>query len=416
MGFKKKNEIVENQEVNQETTVDEEKKPVEDFPIERSEEIVSDQSEKEISDSINKEREAFLKKVKKQKIINYSVTGGLFAILVVLLVLALTIGGNKENQWITIAVLVIALLLLIATWLFSKFQRKKIDALQMNYSLFIYETTYKAVFKASDKEDRFKDTKVSLKENFRETFLKNKLYLKINEFNSIDVVSGEMRINEEFVHFDSFLCFAAHRQKNEGAVKFLGRMFVFDYKNKYIPKFRLSFQKKGGKYSFPIDDLEGVKLVEGTDKYNYYSSDPKRKSVLNKKTISLINQIKLDKNIYDVVLAINEGKLYIGIDYSDELINPPTDKVEFKPYRITLEKELLDQVIAICESIYSSNDDVEFNTTTNETVEQETEVVEENNEVTNNDEATTKNEDVKEEVKDKPSNEEVGETKEENKE
>lgn len=326
-----------------------------------SETIESSEKEKSLAERINEKRNEHIKYTKKLKIINYVVTGALFVVLVICLVLALTLGNSSDgnNSYVTIIVLVVAVLLLIGTFVFSKLQRKQIDKSGNTYAMFIYEEAYKIIYDVENSESKFKDVTFNLKENVNDIFLDAKMYTKINQFKALNVISGKALVNDgKEVEFKAFDCAAITAEKGQRGPKFVGRVFVFDFTDKYESGMRVLYQKKGGKLSIPVDDIEDLTCIENNPKYIYYVSKPEYKNVLCSKSIKLINSIKLDKNIIDVICAINNNKLYIGIDYSDEFINLPTDT----PYNesiISKAKKDVETVTEIVEAIYHTNKDVE---------------------------------------------------------
>ena len=60
----------------------------------------------------------------------------------------------------------------------------------------------------------------------------------------------------------------------------------------------------------------------------------------------MLQGFRIDETLIDVILCIKEGKVSIGIDYSDEFINIPVES-EFKINNIKRAKLDLERVLKI---------------------------------------------------------------------
>ncbi len=350
MGFKKEEKKVEVTPLNQENAISKEgeenaneEKVFNPEEVENGEEEVLNvkESEKDLAKRIDEKREEFNKFGKKLKMWNYVVTAVLLIVLVLALVLALTLGNQEGQSWITIVVLCCAIALLVGSFIFSRFQRKKLDAAGNEYVQFVLGETNKEIYSG----DRFKDLTFSITADEKALFDESKMFLNIKTFKAINVSSGFIN-NKPFTVFD---CAASILVKNRPQPRFLGRMFVFDLEGVDL-NLRGLFQLKGKEYSYPVDDLDGLKLIDGNDKYSFYVNDERVKEILNSKLLSIVKKFKIDKTIIDVIVSLNNGKLFVGIDYADDFINVPTkESVNLK--NIAKSKADLEKVIEIREAI-----------------------------------------------------------------
>ena len=351
MGFKKEEKKVEVAPLNEEKTVlkegeetnSDEEKVFNPEEIENGEEEVLNvqESEKDLAKKIDEKREEFNKFGKKLKMWNYVVTAVLLIVLVLALVLALTLGNQEGQSWITIVVLCCAIALLVGSFIFSRFQRKKLDSAGNEYVQFVLGETNKEIYSG----DRFKDLSFTITADEKALFDESKMFLNIKTFKAINVSSGLVN-NKPFTVFD---CAASILVKNRPQPRFLGRMYVFDLEGIDL-NLRGLFQLKGKEYSYPVDDLDGLKLIDGNEKYSFYVNDERVKEVLNTKLLSIVKKFKIDKTIIDVIVSLNNGKLFVGIDYADDFINVPTkESVNLK--NIAKSKADLEKVIEIREAI-----------------------------------------------------------------
>ena len=350
MGFKKeekKAEIVpqvEEKEVKKEgeEVLQNEEEVFNPDELENNEEVLDvKESEKDLAKRIDEKREEFNKFGKKLKMWNYVVTAVLLIVLVLALVLALTLGNEEGQSWVTIVVLCCAIALLVGSFIFSRYQRKRLDKAGNEYVQFVLGETNKEIYTG----DRFKDLTFSITGDQKALFDESKMFLNIKTFKAINVSSGLVN-NKPFTVFD---CAASILVKNRPQPRFLGRMFVFELEGVDL-NLRGLFQLKGKEYSYPVDDLDGLKLVDGNDKYTFYVNDERVKEVLNNKVLSIIKQFKIDKTIIDVIVSLNNGKLFVGIDYADDFINVPT-KESLNLKNIAKSKADLEKVIEIREAI-----------------------------------------------------------------
>lgn len=340
MGFKKEGEKIENVTPIKASEI----KETEEIKEEEIEEVIeTGQNERDLSTKVDEKRQEFNAFNKKLRYINYGVLGLSLVIVVLAFALAMTLGNKEGNSWITILVFCVAIVCFIGIYIFTRIQRKQVEAKSNEYISFVFNETNKLVYS----NPKFKDINITLKgdDSIKELFDKTRIFLNIKSFKAINVVKG--KVND--IDFTAFDCAASILVKNRPQPRFLGRMFVFDLKD-VDPSLRALFQVKGKEYSYPVDDIEEMSLVDGNDKYSFYLNKEEGKKILNNKVLSLIKKFKISKQIIDVIVSINDSKLFIGIDYSDEMINVPTDK-SLNLENIKKQEIDVEHVISIIEEI-----------------------------------------------------------------
>ncbi len=309
--------------------------------------LVEGDSEKELAEKIKVKQDEFNKFTKKLKISNYIVTGVILLVLIGALVIALTLGNGDEdnsNSWITIVVMVFAILLLVASFFFSRYQKKKLEVEGNKYLAYVLTEQNKVIYD----ETYFKDLTYKLSEDKKDTYIASHQFKDIKAFKSINIVNATLlKDGREFLAFD---CAASILlRKNRPQPHFLGRMFIVPLTS-VSEDFKALFQLKGGELSFPVDDIDDLKLVEGNNKFTLYSNSDDVKKIFNTKLINTIKRLRIDKTIIDVIVSINESNLYIGIDYADEFINVPT-KDSYNTNIVLKSKEDIKKVLEIIDLI-----------------------------------------------------------------
>lgn len=336
MALRKKEILVETPLVNEEAVLDE--------VVEGSEEVVETPqvigaSEESIIKAVNDGREAYNVEVKKQKRINLIVTIALIVVLIS--AFGLLIALSKTYEWITYVSLLIMIIATGGSFLFSRSSRKLLSKKALAFMELYFSEINKYIYS----DVNFKDVKTMPNEELKkEVFVDARFYKGIQATKSRNFVSSTYK-NKRMVSCDiagSILV------KNKTSPMFLGKFVDID--NEYDKNFVILFQLKGKELSRPIDDVEGLKLVEGNNKYVIYTNDEQYKKILTKDVINALTSFKIDNRVIDVILSIRKGTTAIGIDYSDEFINVPIEAT-FDIHNTFKSKEDLNKVLKIINSI-----------------------------------------------------------------
>lgn len=312
--------------------------------VEGSEEVVETPqvigaNEESIIKAVNEGKEAYLVEVKKQKRINLIVTITLIVVLIG--AFGLLIGLSKTYEWITYVSLLIMIIATGGSFLFSRSSRKLLTKKAMAFMKLYFTQINKYIYNDAN----FKDVVTMPNEELKkDVFVNARFYKGIQATKSRNFVSSIYN-NKKMVSCDiagSILV------KNKTSPMFLGKFIDID--NDYDKNFVILFQLKGKELSRPIDDTEGLKLVEGNNKYVIYTNDEQYKKILTKEVINALTSFKINNRVIDVILSIRKGTTAIGIDYSDEFINIPIDG-NFDIHNTFKAKEDLNKVLKIINAI-----------------------------------------------------------------
>lgn len=312
--------------------------------VEGSEEVVETPqvigaNEESIIKTVNEGKEAYLVEVKKQKRINLIVTITLIVVLIG--AFGLLIGLSKTYEWITYVSLLIMIIATGGSFLFSRSSRKLLTKKAMAFMKLYFTQINKYIYNDAN----FKDVVTMPNEELKkDVFVNARFYKGIQATKSRNFVSSIYN-NKKMVSCDiagSILV------KNKTSPMFLGKFIDID--NDYDKNFVILFQLKGKELSRPIDDTEGLKLVEGNNKYVIYTNDEQYKKILTKEVINALTSFKINNRVIDVILSIRKGTTAIGIDYSDEFINIPIDG-NFDIHNTFKAKEDLNKVLKIINAI-----------------------------------------------------------------
>lgn len=318
------NEIVEEEaskeqeEVVEETVLDE-LVSVEEEP--EAEEDDDSSFEKEITEKIDNERKNYQDYYKKQKKTNTLITIGVLVLIVggfVMMLLSEKMGG--AGIYIGIAILVLSL---IATFVTSKFLKDRLSQRAQAYVTTLYDTTNDYIFN---------DQNITDLENKGSMQLSQEVFTDCHFYKNIKGTRNRNYVTLKYRGVEMISCDLAANIliKNRTSPMFLGKFY--DYFSNYNNENGvILFQLKGGELSRPLDDVDGLKLVEANSKYTIYTNDENYKKVLNDRVLKELLRFKVDKTLIDVIVSIRHGKVSLGIDYSDEFMNIPVESAfDFK--------------------------------------------------------------------------------------
>ena len=300
------------------------------------------ESQDEIVKNINVAREEYLAYSKKQKRLNYVLTGAVVAIMIVCFVLIIVLGNKEGNSWILYMCLGIMIAVLVLTFILTKVFKNKLSSHAQSYIDFLYKCIDNYLF---NKENFSKSDYLPNQQMDDHLFMDGHFYKNIKGTKSRNLVVTTYK--------DKTLSSADLAGniliKNRTSPMFLGKFY--DYGNNYRGKDKyILFQLKGGQLSRPLDDVDGLTLVEGDDEYCIYTNDQEYKKVFTKKTLSELRKFKIDSTLIDVIFSIREGKTCLGIDYADEFMNIPVES-KFTFDNVRRSEQDLEKVLAVFDTI-----------------------------------------------------------------
>ena len=348
MGFKKYDAAAEEQKAEQEKQLKEDEKSsfslmVEENnkEIEELEALPLDEIQENIIKNIEVSREAYLASTKKQKKYSGLISAGVLLVMVGALVLMVTLSSSVP--WITYVSLAIMIVALTSTFLTTKLFRKKLSASADIYIKTLYTEVNNYLFR--DKE-KFANLDIQPNGQMKdEIFMDARFYKNLRGTKSRNLVAVDYK--GKLLGISDLA--GNVLVKNRLSPMFLGKLY--DYPNTYSQEDkRIIVQIKGGELSRPVDDIDDLKLVDGTKTYAIYTNDENYKKVLPQKTLDQILKLKVDKTLIDVIVSIRPGKTCIGIDYVDEFLNIPVQS-KFDFNNVKRQESDLNKVLNILDQI-----------------------------------------------------------------
>lgn len=178
-------------------------------------------------------------------------------------------------------------------------------------------------------------------------------YENIIQTPSRDIVKGKL-YGINFVSYDVLIRSGISIQdKASHKVHFSGKLFKLQLLPIKEGKMYIYLKGCGDSHPTELSGLEPVKIRDLKDEYLVFSSFENPSSMLPKKAIELLNRIKLDNVIEEVIISINENGVFVGYSL--------TSKYMAIPYKEEIEASFIDHYkediffISNFASILSSN-------------------------------------------------------------
>ena len=301
---------------------------------------ITDESEKsELFVDIDGMRQEYNKSA---KLIKYLSFGIMIPILVGAVCAVFFLSGEGVEDWIKYTVIgVIAALfvgMIVFKFLTKRYLNKKATAYVENY----YKKVSTYLFDDAYITDLVVNPKGKVEKEF---FLKANIYDELKSVGSRNLVTFK-RNDREY----SFVDLAASVQ----GVKRLEPIFVGKVVKAKLNRSvngRLLGQILGNsKLTKPIDGFRGLEQISKTSNYVFYSNMHKEKNLLTKTITDLFGKYKLNNELLDVVISVNNDEIVVGLNYDDSVMQLPVDK-KFNKKSIDDTKAALFNSISIIEAI-----------------------------------------------------------------
>lgn len=287
--------------------VDEEGFAVSDSSIETNEELSP------LFVEVDRIRENYVKSVKKFKYINWAV---MFAILVGIIVTFIFINSASQTMQIVLIVLIVVLLagVLVYNYLVKRYLRGK----GAHYVSKYYELTTRDMMSGPDFSDVTINPKGKVEKGF---FSAARFYQHIQGVGSRNLCTFNYK-----GHAYDFVDLAAQIQ----GVKKLEPIFIGKVLKHTLEKpvnGRILIQIKGNsKLTKPVNDIEGLEEIEKTNNYVVYSNMKKVNKFVTKTITDAFGRYKINNDLLDVIISVNEKTIAIGLDLNDHVMELPTDR------------------------------------------------------------------------------------------
>ena len=332
----KTNELEETKEevAPTEEAASEEKKEeqVEETPVEEVEPI--SYSSKYL-ENIEEARAQFLKVYRFQNTMKWIVSAVCIAAVIFGCVVVPNLIGGTTGTIVMVSVLVVAL---AATILYSVFTRKGIQKKMHAYFDLYYDNVNHFVFD---------EIATNIKSQFPgkiepEAFTDNNLYKDVIEVGSRGLTEFEYNGIPVAVADAA----AQTRQEKRVVPVFVGKYLYAASNYAYDEPLYIYF--RGDKRALPPTNLDGVKDVLDEKKYVVYSNNSDWKKVLTADIKKILNNIEMNKELVDLSVSLQKGRIFVCMGYDDPLMVLPLQN-QFNPKPTELFKEDVKNVLKLIE-------------------------------------------------------------------
>lgn len=263
-------------------------------------------------ETIETERARFLSTYRSQNILRWVLS----FVSIGLVIFAFIVIPNimpDNSLVVSIAILVAALALTIAFSILSKrFLNKKMH----EYFALYYQNVNEHVFK-----DIVKDMQQQFPGRIEpQAFTDNGLYKEVAD------VGSRGLLEFEYEGIPVAVVDAAAQARNEKRLVpiFVGKYIYAASSYSYDEPLYIYF--KGDKRALPPNNLDNVKVVQDDKKMVVYSNSADWKKVLTKEVKSILQSIEMNKELVDLSIALQKGRIFVCMGYDDPLMVLPLQK------------------------------------------------------------------------------------------
>ena len=310
-------EIKETEETKVEPT--QEEKVEEAQPVEEAEPISYSSSYLE---NIEEARAKFLKVYRVQNTVKWIVSAVCIAAVIFGCIVVPNLVGGTAGTIAMVSILVVAL---AATILYSVFTRKAIRKKMQAYFDLYYDNVNKFVFD---------EDVTNLKAQFPgkiepQAFTDNNLYKDVIEVGSRGLTEFEYK-NIPVAVVD---CAAQVRAEKRIVPVYVGKYLYAASNYEYDEPLYVYF--RGDKRALPPTNLDGVNAVLDEKKYVVYSNNKDWKKVINSDVKKIFTHINMNKELVDLSISLQKGRIFICMGYDDPLmVLPLQNQFDPKPTEI----------------------------------------------------------------------------------
>lgn len=238
----------------------------------------------------------------------------------------------------TVAMVSILVGALAITILFSVFSKKYLRKKMREYFDLYYQNVNQHVFG---------ELVADLKPQFpgkipQEAFIDNNLYK--------DVVDVGSRGLTEFVYNNipvAVVDAAAQSRKDKRLVPLYVGKYLYAASN-YSFDEPTYIYFKGDKRALPPNHLEDVKVVHDDKKMTIYCNSDAWKKVINKEVKSILQSIEMNKELVDLSISLQKGRVFVCMGYDDPLMVLPLQN-QFDPKPTEIFKKDVVKVLKLIE-------------------------------------------------------------------
>lgn len=285
-----------------------------------TQEVVEKTNSKETTliNKIEAARNEFKAEQKKQKKLNYLVTAIMITILIGAFVLVMTrpVDGEGSSPFVWVG---IALMggCLIGSYFVTSAMKKSLTSKANTYIEKLFEESSTYVYSDGVNKNITVQPLGKMEDN---DFYEGHFYSNLKGTKSRNLVN----FTRNNLSYSSCDLAANCLVKNRLSPKFLGKFYKIEFKGNY--KHTTILQMKGNNLSIPIDNVDGLNLIEDNEKYIIYSDDADAKKIVDGKLLNTIKLIKINDPVVDIIFSIKNNTIRIGIDYVDSFLTIPVEE------------------------------------------------------------------------------------------
>lgn len=263
--------------------------------------------------SLEAHKEAFKKTYNKSRIVSYSVSALVFAIIVVAFTVLLPLEPN--GAW---AGIIVTIVTLIGSSVFSRFHRKKIEEKVHNYMKDYGDELARISFADSKIENFAVDYtgKISDEAFTEARFLKN-----IISTNSRNLVMYDVGVWH--VEYADYVAYRPEAKRAKSA--FYGK-YLFGTRDKGIDG-RIAIYVKPDPLlhseSVGPDDIDDLVLVVDAPLYRIHATSKELAKKVSEKALEELLKIVPNNNLADVSVMLFDNKIGVTLTYSEGIMNVP---------------------------------------------------------------------------------------------
>lgn len=283
---------------------------------------------------VDNERVNYLKISKISRLVSTGILIGTLVAVILLWTLLM-----KKNEALTLG-LVITLIILVI--LYNYFGKKFLDRKALTYVSNYYEKVNKYIFNL----DKISNVSIEPKGKLDQNIIKDaRLYKNIERVSSRNLTFFDFngdRVSGAEISIE-------RRGEKRMETLFVGKSYEFQNNLDFPGRILISIK---GKHEFcrSLTDIEGLDIVENSEKLLVLSNYDKTKQIVVKQAIDELKKLRVGNDLLDAFISIRSGKTVIGLDFSNEIMNLPIDQ-PFKQENVDFQKECIQVMLKVVELI-----------------------------------------------------------------
>lgn len=265
----------------------------------------------EQKEELERRRNEFLNYFKRAKTINYIV---LF--LSVVLFVGLFVVFHKMEQD-TIG-FVVCIVIVIALFAYVNVVKRNVNKYTVNYIKKYYEDTTKVIVNNIGVEnfELIAEDDLNVDKVTEARIMKDVCYTRSRNIIKFNLDNKEIELG------DLLFKTTNPNDAKKPIVAFCGKFMQF-VSNKNLEGRTLIYRKTKQENCFGPTDIDGLEKIIDDEELLVYSSDKNFDKNFTKKMLSILRNIKIDDNLFDLTVATNSNLVSIAMSYSDKLMVIP---------------------------------------------------------------------------------------------